>query len=134
MDRRSLFSAGLYLSCAVLGWIVAGPLEGSELSGGSVTGPVLALHDKATDLFLLGAVAVYVHRRTAAGITLLGGLFALPLYFYLVAPGPFRVLFPGEYKQPVTSQFHAEPSAVLATVATLAAIVVSLRSLRRPLE
>ena len=85
------------LLCAIVGFTFSAPLGPSEFSGGSVTGPLLTLHDVSGYLFLLAVLLTFLYPRIAAATAMAAALLSLPLYFYFIAPGPFRWLFPGEY-------------------------------------
>lgn len=80
-------------------------LEGTEFSGGKITGPLLVMHGVGTLLFLLAVPVMYLLRRLASVIGLLACLLGLPLYVLLAAPGPFRWVVRGEWKTPLLSSF-----------------------------
>src|ERR1700732_3464004 len=98
LSTRAARLAGICLLCAIVGWIFSAPFGPSEFSGGTVTGPLLTIHDLAGYLFLLAIVMTFVYQRLAADVALVACLLSLPLYLYVTAPGPFRLLVPGEYK------------------------------------
>src|SRR4051812_3288624 len=81
------------------------PMEGTELSGGTVTGPVLEIFGIGSLSYLLAAILTGFYPRIAAGVIVLAALLCLPLYFYSMAPGPFRMVFRGEYKDPLYANF-----------------------------
>jgi hypothetical protein len=80
-------------------------LDGSEFSGGRLTGPILNLADYGGYLFLLSAVLAFFLLRVSSIMALTAALLCMPLYLYFIAPGVFRKLFPGEYSIPITSVF-----------------------------
>jgi hypothetical protein len=67
--------------------------EGTEFGGGSLAGNQVL----ASFLFVLAAVLVFKFPRSAAISALVACYFSLPLYFYLVFPRPFRLVWPGEW-------------------------------------
>jgi hypothetical protein len=67
--------------------------EGTEFSGGRLTGPLLRLLYVGGFLFLSALVLAFLRPRIAAAAGLVASLFCLPLYLYRLAPG----LFPGDY-------------------------------------
>jgi hypothetical protein len=111
--------------CAIVGWILSAPFGPSEFSGGTVTGPLLAIHDGAGYLFLLAVVVSFVHHRFAAGVALVACVLSLPLYVYVTAPGPFRLLVPGEYAVPLQANFAWNTWAVVGLCAVAMAASVS---------
>jgi len=68
-------------------------LEGTEFSGGWLTGPLLWMAEIGIGLFLLALVVAFIHRRVAAAIGFAASLFCLPLYLYFTAPVPFNQIF-----------------------------------------
>src|SRR4051812_29327377 len=89
------------LVCAVVVWRYGYSLEGTEFSGGRLTGLLLNMKAIGALLFVLACAIVFFHRRIAAGIAILACLLCLPLYLYFAAPGSFRWLFRGEYSVPL---------------------------------
>ena len=98
--QKSLQAAGSLL-CAAIAWRFVLDLEGTEFSGGRITGPVLQLQTVGTLLFLVAATLKFPFRRTASVIALLACLLCLPLYLLLTAAGPFRWVVGGEWKVPL---------------------------------
>src|SRR6476620_10048033 len=72
--------AGVCLLCAIVGWILSAPFGPSEFSGGTMTGPLLAIHDISGYLFLLAVVMTFVYPRFAAGVAIVACVLSLPLY------------------------------------------------------
>src|SRR5713101_6278311 len=95
-NKQNLWRATMCLLCAVFTWSMFGPLEGTEFSGGSITGPLLHLYDVGTLLFVLALILTFVRLRLAALIGVTASLLCLPIYLYFTAPGPFRRVFRGE--------------------------------------
>lgn len=131
-SARALRHTGICMLCAIVGWVVSDPLGPSEFRGGTVTGPLLAIHEVSGGLFVLSAVMTFVYRRTAAVIALIACLLSLPLYFYFTAPGVFRRVFPGEYTVPVRAGFVWDTWAVAGITAVAAAAYISLKGRDKP--
>jgi hypothetical protein len=104
-------------------------LEGSEFSGGSVTGPLLDLYNSGTLLFVAALVLTFFYLRIAAIIAMAASLVCLPLFLYFTAPGPFRRLFPGEYSVPLQARFVWNKFNILGMFILVLAMFVSIRSL-----
>jgi hypothetical protein len=99
-------------------------LDGTEFSGGWLTGPLLSMTDVGVVLFLVALIVTFVSPRVAAAIALASSLLCLPLYLYFIAPVPFNRIFSFGH------QFKVQPSAglhwdrwAIAGVLTLAATV-----------
>ena len=98
------YLAASCLLCTAVSWRIGYDLDGTEFSGGSVTGPLLEMQDMGNLLFLLVLPLIFVFQRIAAAIMLLACLLCLPLYLFFTAPGPLRWIFRGEWTvQRVTS-------------------------------
>jgi len=102
-DKLSL--AVMCLMCVMLTWRFGSGLEGTEFSGGHVTGPLLDMYDLGIILFALGCMLTFFCTRIAGVITLSACLFCLPLFLYFTAPGPFRWIMRGKYSVPETANF-----------------------------
>jgi len=99
-------------------------LDGTEFSGGWLTGPLLSMTDVGIVLFLLALIVTFVSARVAAAIALAASLLCLPLYLYFLAPVPFNQIFGFGH------QFKVQPGAgshwdrwAIAGVLTLAVTV-----------
>jgi len=128
---RALGYAGLCVLAAVVGLFFSDPLGASEFSGGTVTGPLVTLHEVSGCLFVASGVMAFVYQRVAAGVALVAWLLSLPLYLYFVAPGPFRIVIPGEYQVLAQAAFAWNTLAVVGIVVGAAAAGPSLMSLWR---
>jgi hypothetical protein len=127
-----LMVAGVCLLCAIAGWMFSGGLEGSEFSGGRITGPLLGIHDLSSFVFLLAFGLTFRYRRAAAAVALVAALLSLPLYLYFIAPGPFRALFPGPWNVLASSSFVWNTAAIAAILLVGIAAGISVRTVRRP--
>jgi hypothetical protein len=107
----------------------AGVFEGSEFGGGTVTGPLLKTYELSLVLFAIAAVLTFGRRRLAAAIATLAGVFAVPLYAYVTAPGPVRALIGGVYSVPYRSRFEWNSLAVAGLGVTAVALYICLRVL-----
>ena len=103
-------------------------LEGSEFSGGRITGPILSLSDVGLLLMIAALVLSFFYARIAGFIAAVASLFCLPVYIYLVAPGLFRDIFRGEYSVPLTSRFVWEESSIAAILFLVMTLVISIRT------
>jgi hypothetical protein len=74
---------GSFLLCACLAWQVTSGYEGTEFSGGWLTGPLLSMEEIGTVLFILAIVLTFVFPRVAAAIGLVASVLCLPLYFFI---------------------------------------------------
>jgi hypothetical protein len=102
--RRVLQSASCFISL-VLVQAIALELRGTEFSGGRLTARLLHLSDSGSLLLLCALLLTFIYPRVAAGLGMLATLLSVPLYFYLIAPGPFRRIVPGNYSVPLVENF-----------------------------
>jgi hypothetical protein len=126
--KQKLLQAASCLLCAIVAWRYPSLLEGTEFSGGRVTGPVLGLFDSGTCLFVLALFLTFVVRRVAAAMALTASLLCLPLYLYFTAPGPFRRVFRGEYSVPLQASFVWDGRTIAGMLAIAILVYVCLRS------
>lgn len=91
---------GACVACVIVEAKLSGPLEGTEFSGGSVTGLLLTIHQVSLVLFLTSAAVILGSRRGATIVALVACLLSLPLCLYFTVPGLFRRALPGEYLGP----------------------------------
>jgi hypothetical protein len=117
-DRAlQMFQAVACVFCGVLLWRCTTRLGATEFSGGRATGILLNMADLAMMLFFTASAASFFKRRLSAAIDLVASVLALPLYFYFVAPGPFRRIFSGEYSVPASANFVWDPSSIVGVTA-----------------
>lgn len=121
-----------YLLCMTLVWRYGSALEGTEFSGGRLTGPLLDMKDIGTLLLILAVILTFFYRRIGAAIALLGSLLCLPLYLYFLAPYPFRWVFRGDYSVAAPSNFVWSNWGIAGVFALALTAGFSVRSLARP--
>jgi len=113
-DRAlQMFQGMACIVCAILIWRYARPLAGAEFSGGRITEILLNMADLAVLLFVIAFLTGLRKTRLSAVISLAASLLALPLYFYFVAPGPFRRIFRREYSAPKPANFVWDASSLV---------------------
>jgi hypothetical protein len=107
-DIQQVYQASSCVLCVFLALKDTDGLEGTEFSGGWLTGPLLSMADIGTLLFVLAVVATFVFPRVAAAIGLASSLLCLPLYLFDIAPVPFAQVFARghEFKGYVAPGFH----------------------------
>lgn len=117
------------LICAVLVWFYTLPLDGSEFSGGRITGPILKFANLGV-VFFGGAAILTLVRGFLGGLAgLIACLLTFPIYLYVVFPGPFRTLFRGDYSVPLRSSVAWDFNSALGMLALTLAAVGSLNLL-----
>jgi hypothetical protein len=107
-DIQQVYQAGSYLICVFLALQITRGLEGTEFSGGWLTGPLLSMEDTGTAFFIVSFVLTFVFPRVAAAIGLASSVLCLPLYLFFIAPVPFAQVFARghEFKDQPTPGFH----------------------------
>jgi len=83
-DIGQAFQAGSFLLCIFLALHITRGLDGTEFSGGWLTGPLLSMVDIGTVLFILALVLTFLLPRVAAVIGLASSLLCLPLYCFFI--------------------------------------------------
>jgi hypothetical protein len=91
--KHRLWLAINCLVCVVVALRNTNGLEGTEFSGGSLTGPLLSMIDIGSVLFVLAFIVAFIYPRIAGTIGLASSLLCLPLYLYFIAPVPFNQIF-----------------------------------------
>jgi len=97
-----------HILCLALVIRITWGLDGSEFSGGFLTGPLLSMADFGIVLFVLALVASFLIPRVSAAVGLAAALLCIPLYLFFLAPIPFSNIFaPGhEFSVQPTPGFH----------------------------
>jgi hypothetical protein len=117
------------LLCLIVGWRYGFNLDGTEFSGGRLTGRLLNLNDVGTLLFIPALLVTFFYRRIAAATSLTASLLCMPLYLYFIAPGPFRWVFRGEYKVLLQANFVWDGWTVLEMLPLAVAMSLALWNL-----
>ena len=68
-------------------------------------------------LLVVSLPLVFETRRIAGAVTVLASALCLPLYLYVLAPGPFRWIFRGEYKTLLQANFVWEKWSMIGVLA-----------------
>jgi hypothetical protein len=125
------FQAGSLLLCVFLALQITSGLDGTEFSGGWVTGPLLSMADIGTLLFVLALVLTFLFPRVSAAIGLASTLLCLPLYCFFVAPVPFAQVFARghEFKVQPAPGFHWHTWPVTALLGVAVAVYACIRRL-----
>jgi hypothetical protein len=85
-EKQQLWLAVSCLVCVIVALRNTNSLEGTEFSGGWLTGPLLSMIDIGTVLFVLALIVTFMFPRIAGAIGLASSLLCLPLYLYFIAP------------------------------------------------
>ncbi len=125
---RILLIAVACLLGAAVAWKHQLDLDGSEFSGGRVTGPLLHLNFAGSILLILALPVVFLRSRAAVVIALVASLFCLPLYLYSTFPSLFRRLLPGEYSVPLQA-FPWDGWSIAGILSILILVYVCVRGL-----
>jgi hypothetical protein len=128
-DAGQAFQAGSFLLCVYLALQLTNGLDGTEFSGGWLTGPLLSMADSGTVLFVLALVLTFLFPRVAAGIGLASSLLCVPLCAFFIAPVPFAQVFARghEFKVQQTPGFHWHKWPVLTLFAVALACYLCIR-------
>ena len=129
--RSSAPQTALIVVSASLVWYRFLGLDGSEFSGGWLTGPILNLHFSGALLVTLALPILFVYPRASAAMTLAAVLCCLPLHLYFLIPGFFHRLFPGEYSVTARSYFEFSSLDFWSVMALSGLTLVSLAAVRR---
>ena len=128
-NNQNVWQAIAFLACAGVLWIHLVDFGASEFSGGWLTGKILAMADIGALLFLSALVFTIFLPRVGAVVALVAILLCLPLYLYVIMPGPYRRIFKGEYSAPLQRPFVWNSWAVAGIVGLIFAAVFSIHRL-----
>ena len=130
-DAGQRFQAGSFLLCSILALQVISRLDGTEFSGGWLTGPLLTMADLGTALFVLSLVLTFLIPRVTTAIGLVSSLLCLPLCCFFIAPVPFAQVFASGHAFAVQQApgFHWNTWPVTTLVAVAFALYVCVRRL-----
>jgi hypothetical protein len=128
-DAGQAFQAASFLLCVSLELKLTSGVDGTEFSGGWLTGPLLSMADNAIILFILALVLTFLFPRVAAAIGLLSSLLCLPLYLFFIAPVPFAQIFARghEFKVQPAPGFHWHMWPVIGLLALAVTLYVCIR-------
>ena len=129
---QKLKQAALCLLCGVVVWRYGSSLEGTEFSGGRLTGPLLAMMDAGALLLVAALLMVFFYRRIAAAVSVIAVLLCLPLYLYFAAPGTFRWFFRGDYSVPLRANPAWDTWTVVGILLLVGTASFSVRALLSP--
>jgi hypothetical protein len=93
LGKPQLWLAVSCLMCVIVALRNTNRLDGTEFSGGWLTGPLLSMIDIGTVLFVVAVIVTFMYPRIARAIALASSLLCLPLYLYFIAPVPFNQIF-----------------------------------------
>jgi hypothetical protein len=105
-------------------------VDGTEFSGGRLTGPLVVLCDCGLLGLVIAVIATYPLPRFSAVIGAMAAALCIPLVLYFIAPGSFHSVFKGEYKGSLQNHFVWNAWSVAALVTFSAVIVVCGFNLR----
>ena len=130
-QKQQLWLAVNCLACVVVVLCNTNGLEGTEFSGGWLTGPLLSMADIGTGLFVLALIVTFWTPRIAAALGLASSLLCLPLYLYFLAPVPFNEIFGfgHQFKSHPSGGFHWDPWAIGGVLTIAVTTYVCLRGL-----
>jgi hypothetical protein len=127
--KQQLALAVSFLVCVIVAMRNTNGLEGTEYSGGWLTGPLLSMTDIGTVLFVVAFVVAFMYPRIAGAIGIASSLLCLPLYLYFIAPVPFNQIF--GFGHPLKVQpsggFHWNKWAIGGVLTLVASIYLCLR-------
>ena len=117
------------LVCVIVTLRNTNGLEGTEFSGGWLTGPLLSMTDIGIVLFVLALIVTFLYPRIAGAIGLASSLLCLPLYLYFIAPVPFNQIFGfgHQFKVQPSGGFHWDRWAIAGVLTLAVTIYMSLR-------
>jgi hypothetical protein len=127
--KTKLIQAAACLLCAGIVWRYGSGAEGTEFSGGWLTGALLDMQDVGCFLFILALLLTFFYRRIAAATAVIACLLCLPLLLYFTAPGPFRSVFKGSYSIPLQANFVWGGWNITGIVVLIITAFIGLRSL-----
>jgi hypothetical protein len=128
-DFQQVTQAVSFLICVFLALQITSGLEGTEFSGGWLTGPLLSMEDTGAALFIVAVVLTFVFSRVAAGIGIASSVLCLPLYLFSIAPVPFAQIFARghEFKTHPIPGFHWHMWPVTGLLALAVTVYVCIR-------
>jgi hypothetical protein len=129
-SKRDVQLAAVCVLGTIVSWRFIDYLGPTEFRGGTVTRPMFLLLTLALDLYPLAAFLAFFYPPLAAGIALLAGVIALPIYLLFLFPHPFQQLLPGAWSVIATSNFNLDPWSLIGIVTIAAVVFLSIRIFR----
>jgi hypothetical protein len=128
-DVGQAIQGGSFLLCVYLSWQVTRGADGTEFSGGWLTGPLLSMANSGTVLFVLALVLTFFLPRVAGGIGLASSLLCVPLCAFFIAPVRFAQVFARghEFTVQPTAGFHWRVWPVTTLLAVAFACYLCIR-------
>ena len=123
--KKLVLAVLVLLSLRVL-WSSGWAVDGTEFSGGRVTGRLLDLCDMGMLALIPALIAVYWFPKVSASIALLAGLSCLPLLLYFMLQDRFRMVLKGEWSVPLQSNFVWARWTVLPVMTITATMIFAL--------
>ena len=119
------------LASLVIQFLNTDSVEGTEFSGGWLTGPLLTMADMAVALFALALILAFWRLRIAAALALAASVLCLPLYLYFIAPVPFAQIFAAghQFKVQPAGGVHLDTWPVGGVLTSAATVFVCFRGL-----
>lgn len=113
-------------------WRNTSSLDGTEFSGGWLTGQLLSMAELGMLLFLLGFFLTFFLRRLSTAISLIASLLCLPLYTYFIVPAPFgRVFGFGHPSKVPLPNVHWDVWSVIGTLLSVVTIYICVYRFRK---
>src|SRR5258708_19464627 len=103
--KQELWQAISCVLCIAVAWVHLDDVGASEFSGGRVTGPLFAMADNGSLLFIPALVLTFFYRRIAAVLGLMASILCLPIYLHFKPPTPFPWLFCADFSFPLPPIF-----------------------------
>jgi hypothetical protein len=125
---QEVLQAAVCLLCAVAAWNSLEDLTGTELIGGTVTGPMINVAAVAAIVLVLAVIVTFIWPRVAAVGAFVACALCLPLYVYRTLPRVFRSIFPGLYKGPPEGTFIWHSWSIAGMLTTVVVAYLCYRS------
>jgi hypothetical protein len=129
LSKQKIWQAAACLACVGVLWIRSDDFGASEFSGGRLTGKLFTMADLGSLLFLAALFLTILFPRVAAVVALAATPLCLPVYLYILMPGPYRQIFKGEYSVPLQRPFVWNNWAVIGVLSLVMATFLGLHSL-----
>jgi len=127
--RQTLLQVSSFSICVVIAAKHA-ELEFVDFNGGAFTDSLLLSNSSGGRLFVVVTFLSLIHQRIAAIGGLIASFLCFPLYFFLVAPGVFRYLFPDAFWRHSQTNFYWDKWALSGILMLFANAYLCWRSWR----